>query len=355
MFNGRFLSAKPSGVQRVARAFIETIESHLRSRTSGAQEFSLLCPHNADRPIDLTAIQRRTVGRLSSHAWEQIELPLAAKNGLLVNLCNLAPLASRGGITMIHDAQVFLTPDSNSKLFGAWYRFALPRIGANAARILTVSEFSRQKLIEYKVAPAERINVIHNGADHLMGVTSDPAVIDQLDLRDRPYVLAAANTQHHKNIALLFEVMQRPEMRGQTLVLAGPHDAEAFTLAGHPPPPGVIFAGHVTDGALRALYEHAVCLAFPSTTEGFGLPPLEAMGLGCPAVVAPRGALPEVCGDAALYREPEDAAGWAEAILALVNSSALRLETRALGLNQAAKFRWTDMAHRMLTIIEDVA
>jgi glycosyltransferase involved in cell wall biosynthesis len=355
VFNGKFLSARPTGVQRVARCLLEAMDRLLLQAESPPRDWSLACPSNAERPIDLTCIQRQTVGRATWQAWEQLELPAAAAGKVLVNLCNTSPLSARRSVTMIHDAQVFLTPRSNSWLFGAWYRFALPRIGAAAARIITVSRFSRDRLVEYGIASADRITVIHNGADHLLAIPAEPAILDRLSLRDRPYVLASANTQQHKNIALLFAAWARPGMEDVDLVLAGPHDRAAFAAAEHSPPPGVVFAGHVGDGELRALYEGALCFAFPSTTEGFGLPPLEAMTLGCPALVAPCGAVPEVCGGAALYREADDAAGWAEAVLELQRNKILRACQIAVGLKHATRFRWADAATQLLEVIRAAA
>jgi len=98
-----------------------------------------------------------------------------------------------------------------------------------------------------------------------------------------------------------------------------------------------------------------MCLAFPSTTEGFGLPPLEAMAVGCPAIVAPQGALPEVCGEAALYADADDADAWVEAIAALAENPGLRGRMRALGRVQAGRYRWAESARLLLDIIQDVA
>ena len=106
--------------------------------------------------------------------------------------------------------------------------------------------------------------------------------------------------QAHKNVGLLLRAFADPALRDLRLVLFGGEGRGAFEARGSAVPDNVVFAGRVSDGELRALYAHALCVAFPSTTEGFGLPPLEAMLVGCPAVVAPCGALPEVCGSAAV-------------------------------------------------------
>jgi glycosyltransferase involved in cell wall biosynthesis len=137
-------------------------------------------------------------------------------------------------------------------------------------------------------------------------------------------------------------------------VLVGSATAADFAAAGVPTPKNVVFAGRVSDGELRALLESAACLAFPSTTEGFGLPPLEAMLLGCPAVVAPCGALPEVCGDSVVYVDPHDDAGWAEAIGAYVQDGRMRTRAAARGRHHASRYTWRRSAERLLTVIDDV-
>ncbi len=320
-----------------------------------ASRWSVVCPRDARAPLALRAIGRRRAGLLTWQAWEQFELPWIARNAVLVNLCNLAPLAHGNSITMIHDAQVFLTPESYSKPFLAWYRFALPRIGAAAARIVTISNYSRDRLVEFGVAARERISVVPDGVDHLAAIPAEPEILDRLALRPGAYVVGAANAQAHKNVALLFEAFRSPRLAGLTLVLAGADGAERFAAAGRPAPPGVRFAGRVSDGELRALYEGAICMAFPSTTEGFGLPPLEAMALGCPAIVAPRGALPEVCGEAALHADADDPDAWVRAIRGLADDPDLARRMRLAGCAQAGRYRWADSARLLLDIIHDVA
>jgi glycosyltransferase involved in cell wall biosynthesis len=274
---------------------------------------------------------------------------------VLVNLCNLAPLGHPKCITHIHDAQVFISPESYSATFGAWYRFALPRIGRSALRVLTVSEYSRARLAEFGVAPWESISVLNNGADHLLDVDADLGVVERLGVTSSRVVLAVANSQAHKNLGVLFKAFAGGAMEGLTLVLVGVDGREAFLSQGFSPPPDVRFTGRVSDGELRALYEHAVCLAFPSTTEGFGLPPLEAMSLGCPTVVAPCGALPETCGEAALYAPADDPAEWAAVIRQLSEDPELRTRTEHAGRRRASLYRWSKSAQRLLEIIEEVA
>jgi glycosyltransferase involved in cell wall biosynthesis len=357
VFNGKFLSAQPTGVHRVADELIRHVDSALAARPDLASErrWDLVKPRDARRSMAMSVVRERTAGLLTWQAWEQFELPWLTRGATLVNLCNLAPVVARDSVTMIHDAQVFITPESYGKAFAAWYRFALPAIGRSSRMILTVSDYSRRMLAEYGVAPAEKIAVVHNGVDHLNAITPDPLIVDQLALPPGRFIVALANTQKHKNIRLLLETMARPAMAAVPLVLIGRSGPDDFAQAGLNVPANVVFAGAVSDGQMRGLIEAAGCLAFPSTTEGFGLPPLEAMSLGCPVVAAPCGALPEVCGDAALYGEPDDPAAWESHMLSLLESSGERANRTRLGRLQAAKFSWARSAERLLELVRNVA
>ena len=355
-FNGKFLSASPTGVHRVAHELITHVDGDLAAHAEMASErpWSVLKPRDANRSLPLKVMRERTVGALTWQPWEQFELPLYSAGSTLVSLCNLAPLLS-GGVAMIHDAQVFISPESYGRAFLAWYRIALPAIGRNAKLILTVSEYSRRRLAEFGVAPLSKIAVIHNGVDHLTTIAPDDSIVARLGLERGRYVTALANTQKHKNIRVLMEAFARPGLSSTRLVLIGRSAAADFAAIGAPPPSNAVFAGAVSDAEMRALIAHAGCLAFPSTTEGFGLPPLEAMSLGCPVVAAPCGALPEVCGDAALYADPDDAEAWETAISEVLDSKVVNQKLAVLGLAQSARFTWNAGAERLLSLVRDVA
>ena len=159
-FNGKFLSAHMTGVHRVADELLSAIDQLVKP---GDYQMRIIKPKDSKREMGLTHFDEAVSGALTWQFWEQFELPrLAGKDELLVSLCNLSPLAKKRAVTMIHDAQVYLTPQSYSRPFRAWYRFALPRIGRKNLAILTVSDYSRQQLVRHGVATAEKIHVIHN-------------------------------------------------------------------------------------------------------------------------------------------------------------------------------------------------
>jgi glycosyltransferase involved in cell wall biosynthesis len=355
LFNGKFLTASPTGVHRVAAELISGLDKLVTEQPREQWKSArLITPRNA-RQMHLKTIQQSSSGLFTWQPWEQIDLPVLARKSLLINLCNLAPLMAPACITMIHDAQVFLTPESYTPAFRSFYQFMLPRIGSASAAILTVSEYSKKELVRFGVASEDKIKVIHNGGDHILACEAETSIVAKLGLDPYKYVVALANTQAHKNISILFSAFSQDTMEKVRLVLIGKASKKEFESAGLVPPANTVFAGAVTDGQFRALMEQAAALAFPSTTEGFGLPPLEAMYVGCPVVAAPCGALPEVCGNAAAYVAPDDALGWAAALLKLIEDERLRRTAIDLGVKQAKNFTWVASARKLQNIIEVVS
>ncbi len=220
--------------------------------------------------------------------------------------------------------------------------------------MVTVSNYSRDRLAEFGVAARDKISVVYNGVDHIARIDGDTSALDRLGLRARPYVATLSNTQHHKNIGILFEAFRAPELADVPLLLIGGAQAADFEGIGLSPPPNAMFTGRVSDGQLKSLMEHASVFAFPSLTEGFGLPPLEAMLLGTPTLIAPCGAMPEVCGDAALYAAPDRPDAWAGALTRLLADPSLRQSLSEKGRLQAARYRWADSARQHLDLLRDV-
>lgn len=346
VINGKFLSAAPTGVHRVALELGNALADLV------AEGHESVCDLDLALSIPADGLERAKQMRLPTRVlrpfrgipWEQITLPFSEREATLLNLCNIGPVIARNAVTMIHDVQVHLSPASYSTGFRLWYRTMQPPMARRHRHILTVSEFSRQEIAAAGLCALDRISVVHNGVDHVLRMQSDPAVVCRHRLTDRPYVLALSTVQAHKNIRVLAEAFADPRLAGVKLVLFGGTSRDAFEAEGIIIPENAVFVGRVTDNELSGLIEAALCLAFPSTTEGFGLPPLEAMLLGCPAVVAPCGALPEVCGDAVLYCAPDRPEDWVQAIGHLARDKAFRARLSKAGAEHAAQFTWRTAA-----------
>lgn len=355
VINGKFLAAKPTGVHRVAHQLLEELKKHAETLEALFPDgMCIVAPRNGRRPAgEVNEVAVRSRSRLIGQAWEQLELPVHARGNLLLSLCNLAPVTVKSAITMVHDAQVYTTPRSYSAAFRTWYRLILPKIGRRNLQVLTVSHYSAAQLVEFGVASPDRITVIYNGVDHVTRFERDDAIIATLGLQMHGYVLALANTQRHKNIAVLMKAFARLE--SLKLVLIGAAERRDFSAASIHVPPNVIFAGKVTDGQMRSLMEGALCWAMPSLTEGFGFPPLEAMMLGCPTIVAPCGALPEVCGEASLYADPHDPTAWVNGVTQLRHDPMLRARLIDAGRMQSARFTWEAAGQTLVRTLQRFA
>jgi glycosyltransferase involved in cell wall biosynthesis len=354
--NGRFLSQAVTGVQRYAGELIKALGAILAERAGGEgrASFTVLAPPGAGGAPALGSIPIREVGRLRGHAWEQLELAVHSRSGLLVSLANSAPLVRRRQLVTIHDAGVFAQPQAYSFAFRTWYRCLLRGLARRARAVITDSTFSREEIQRYCPAAGARVRVVFPGGDHLLAIKSDEEVFRRLGIGERPYLLAVGSRNPLKNHAGIGQALgQLPG--GPELVIAGREDRRVFGRAVPPPPDRVRWAGYVTDGELRALYQRALCLVHPSFYEGFGLPPLEAMSLGCPVVASRAASLPEVLGEAALYCDPASPDDIARRVAELFGDPALRDELRRRGLERARRFRWRDCAEGLFSLIEEFA
>lgn len=348
--NGKFLGAGLNGVHRTAAHYSSLLIA--RARQEG-HEVRLLSPQPAKPDPDFPLLVPDVCpGRFGAgQGWEMLTLPRLARGRLLINFCNLAPVLHARSVVMIHDAQTYLYPADYSGRQASAYRALLPVIGGRAKRILTVSEFARQSLAQHRVGRLGKIDVVHNGTDHIQDVPSDDDALKAHGVVPGSYVMALGTAKGYKNIARIFDAMRTPLPGGERLVVVGGPGRTAYEVKGWTPPEGTIFTGFVDDGALRAFYEGAAVFAFPSRTEGFGLPPVEAMHCGTPVVVARAGAMPEVCGAAAMLVDPEDTAAWREALIRVLSDAALGQNLRRKGTDRAAALSWQAAGERLWTCL----
>ena len=311
------------------------VREHIGGVERLAREMSVRLP--ALRPERYRVIRPpQALAHGAGHVWEQTVLPAtAARCALLYSPANLAPVASRRNVVVIHDAAALRHPEAYSGAYAAYHRFILPLLARRARLVLTVSEFSAGELVELLGADPARIRVVPNGVEERFRPAADPQPTRRRHGLGRPYVLAVGTSSARKNHLALDTVAQTLDREGIDLVVAG-SDRGYLRGAGA----GPRRLGYVSEEDLPGLYAGALALAMPSLHEGFGLPCLEAMASGTPVVIAPRGALPETCGDAALCADPADPAAFSEALLAATRDETLRARLVAAGLERAATFSW---------------
>lgn len=282
--NGRFLTRQVTGVERVAQNMVDAIIEVLAERRS-EKGIRLLLPSMRSSPALLQPRHSCQHGVTGGQFWEQFELPFRAGGDWLYSPCNLAPVLRRRSIVTIHDAQVFLHPESYSIAFRTWYKAVLPLIARRARIVTTVSRHSLATLERFGVIPPGKGHVIYNGADHVHAIKPDYSVLAKFGLKPGCYYLVVGSKSPHKNLGLVNLVNRLRGSRDMPIVVAG-GVYRSMASTNFREEAGVISTERISDAELKALYSAALCLLFPSLSEGFGLPPLEAMACGCPVIAS---------------------------------------------------------------------
>lgn len=343
--NGRFLTQRVTGVQRYA------IEVTRRLKVL-RPELRVLTPTGVIHHEVAHELGAEPVGRLRGHAWEQIELPWHRRGAGLINLCNAAPVAVRNQIVTIHDCAPFAVPEAYSRAFTHWYRFMTRQIGQRARHILTVSHFSSKELVRFlKINPA-KITVIPLGREHVFERDASYDAIARHKLDNVTFLLAVGSYSPHKNFPALVAIAEKLSNTNCRFVIVGGADPRVHASDPTALNERVIHVGAVSDAELRALYENAVGYVHPAYYEGFGLPPLEAMALGCPVLTSKAAALPETCGNAASYFDPFDMTDMVTATQRFLADFNNRAGLTQAGRERAQMFSWDECARAVLEAAE---
>ncbi len=279
--------------------------------------------------------------------WEQTALPLAARGlDLLHGLAFVAPLlAPCPTVVTVYDLSFLRTPE-RFRRGNRWYLHMFTRWSCHRARrIIAISQNTRRDLVTLLGLPAERIDVVTPGVAPQFRPLPPDQVAAFRRARGLPerFVLYVGTLQPRKNLITLLEAFARLTP-GVKLVLAGGKGwmfAEVFArVQALGLENDVLFPGYVPDEELPLWYNAATVFVYPSLYEGFGMPPLEALACGTPAVVSNVSALPEAVGDAGVLVRPDDVDEWAQALRRLLDDAALRAELGARGRAHAARFSW---------------
>jgi glycosyltransferase involved in cell wall biosynthesis len=241
-----------------------------------------------------------------------------------------------------------------SKLHQAYYSVVLRPLYRRCARIICVSRFTREEFLQWSGVDPDRVCVIYNGLSDRFKVTRQTGANGSSE----EYILYPGNRRFYKNLRRLIEGFSRSCLprRGICLMLTGNDDAEIRALAAKfGVEQRIRFSGFLEEGELVRLYCGARALAYVSLYEGFGLPIVEAMGLGVPVLCSNVSSLPEVAGGAACLVDPLSVADIARGLELVTFDAAARAQLIAAGRKRAADFDWKHAASETWKVVEGAA
>jgi glycosyltransferase involved in cell wall biosynthesis len=291
-------------------------------------------------PFDVTVIPD-----LPNFRFDVMESLIARRSRLpLVSLSRLPVLLARQqAMPMIFDLSPLILPSTHPMLRGFFERHTYP-VAARAESIITISQTSRKDLVERLGIPEAKIIVVPPGRPALREPVAGTERLRALGIRGN-YVLAVGTLEPRKNLAVLIEAFSSSlgDLPLQLVVAGGlgwKHGPIVARMGALRQTGRLVFLGYVSEDDKALLYRHAVCLAYPSLYEGFGLPILEAMTYGAAAVVSSAPACMEVIGGAGIVLDPKDSAAWAAAIERLTRDPASRAELGRAGRERSREFSW---------------
>ena len=275
-------------------------------------------------------------------------------------------------VITVHDLleHMYGSHDS-SPLRRSMHFFLTRRVLRGAARVLAVSQFTKNEIHKLLAIPDDRIEVVYNAIDerflHGHATEADRAMIAQRYQVNYPFILYAGSIRPHKNVvriieafsALKSELAKEGQFEDLKLIIIGDdvvgHPRLRRTVVRSGVQLDVRFLGFVPIEVLRIFYDVAKVFVFPSLYEGFGLPPLEAMAHGTPVVASNTSSLPEVVGNAALMVNPENVFEIRRGLQQALLDPAARERMKERGYAQAQRFSWTGSVARILEIYREVA
>lgn len=299
--------------------------------------------------------------------WEHLVAPghLAMAGADVVHsFLNVTPLAAPGRhVVVVHDLSFLRAPETHPT-HRRWYLHAATRLSSRrAGAVLADSKSTRRDLIELFGVRPDKISVVYAGAEpqfHPRPEAEVEAFCAAHGVR-RPFVLSVGTIEPRKNVDVLIRAFARLRREGRyagSLVIVGgrgwmgvdvPDLIQAAQVVDH-----AQWLGYVDQRELPFWYSAADLLVYPSSYEGFGMPPLEAMASGTPVITSNRSSLPEVVGDAGITVEPRNEAALADAMARVLQSPERRDAMRARGLVQARRFSWQSAAETCLNAYQSV-
>lgn len=260
-------------------------------------------------------------------------------------------------ITTMHDLTTcrFNNPDKNFYVYKTKqqvYKWVNKKVARDSELVIAPSQYVKDDIADFTSVDENKIVVTYEAADKIPDKSAPVEV-----LQNKKFLMYIGRPTPHKNLKNLIRAFSRlnVEFPDLHLALAGKKDGNYLSIEAWAESNAVanlIFTDFVSDGQLRWMYEHCEAYVFPSLSEGFGLPGLEAMAHGAPVLSSNATCLPEVYGNSALYFNPNDTRDMATRIVELLKDESLKSRLVKAGSEQAAKYSWDKAARQTLEVYQ---
>lgn len=354
--NGNIFSQSITGVQRFGIELIRQLDALAPDYNI---HFILLIKENKYPSFtdSLQHIRVKKVGWFSSKLWEQFDLFVHAGGKPLVTFASAAPVFKRNQYFAIHDASIYDQPHVLSCIYRLWYRCVYAVITKRVRKIITVSQFSSQRLQKALHVDAAKMAIVHDGGDHLSSIAEDNSILEQLPLHKK-IVFVVGSLNPYKNFTQVLAVanvlQDEPNIH---FAIAGNINNKIFRNSSGIKEllvsDNITFLGSITDEQLQAMYRSARCFLFLSLYEGFGIPVAEAMNAGCPVVCSDAACLPELFSRYTYMVNPNETAIIAAAVKKVCSDDEVYSRYQQKAAEGSQVYRWRESAKTLLQVLNE--
>ena len=303
VIDGRQLLGQIGGVQRYIYEIVMELDAIAKPG-----EFQILIPKGEELEVSYKNLEVKKYGNLKGLLWEQIDLPLYLMKTHYWGIfpCTIAPILYPKGIAVIHDVMIKRLPDL-AKTLNLFSRKMLLLNYWSAIKfskhVVTVSEFSKKDIVELYHVPENKVSVIGNSWQHMNRIHATEHIESKFsNLQPGNFYFSLSANRKQKNFKWIYEVAKRNP--NEIFAIAGTQ--EEWQKKIEYDAPNIIHLGFISDEDVKGLMQNCKAFLFPSTYEGFGIPPMEALSVGAKIVVARSSCLPEIYGSGAYYIDPYD-------------------------------------------------
>ncbi len=304
VIDGQIYAQRITGQYRYADEILMEMDKLIKKN-----EFEIVVPSyvNIDGKFKNFKVVKH--GRMRGLLWTQTSLLwyLIKNHVISFNFCNITTLL-KPGIAVVYDIGYKVLRDHYQNFYGkissCWHRLNYFILAKQKLPVITISEFSKNQIIEYYKISSDRVIIAGCGWQHILRVKEDNEIFSKYpELKKGKYFFALGSLEERKNFKWIIDVAKRNP--NDFFVIAGgsvKNSKEFLDFSGD----NIIFTGYIADAQIKALMSNCKAFLFPSIFEGFGIPPLEALSLGVKVLSSNSSCMPEILEDSVAYFSPNN-------------------------------------------------